>query len=198
MLKAVNSRHPVMILPEKYEVFDLSETYDPDLIEKFIISGKRAVGGYLENRKNMYLAPQYQNKRNVHMGIDFWAPAGEPVYAAFTGEVVYTRNNAETGNYGPTIVLRQIAGEMEMFALYGHLSVDSLTQSSVGQKVNPGDIIGWLGNYDENGKWPPHLHYQVSFEDPGEADMPGVVSPDDVKKAAKLYPDPRIFIGDIY
>lgn len=198
MLKAISSSHPVMILPEKYEVFDLSETYNPELIKKFIKSGKRAVGGYLENRKNMYLAPQYQNKRNVHMGIDFWAPAGEPVYAGFPGEVVYTQNNNESGNYGATVVLRQIVGEVEIFALYGHLSLNSLTKSKVGQQVKPGDIIGWLGSFDENGNWPPHLHYQVSYDDPGEADMPGVVSPDEVKKAEKKYPDPRRFLGPLY
>ena len=198
MLKAVRNSHPVMVLPEKYEVFDLSETYNPDLITKFIESGKRAVGGYLENRKNMYLAPQYQNKRSVHMGIDFWAPAGEPVYAAFPGEVVYARNNNESGNYGPTVVLRQIVGDFEIFTLYGHLSLHSLTKSKIEQEVKPGDVIGWLGNFDENGNWPPHLHYQVSFEDPGEADMPGVVSPENLEKAARKFPDPRLFIGSVY
>ncbi|TVR17532.1 MAG: peptidase M23 [Balneolaceae bacterium] len=195
MSEMLRKNHPVMILPEKYEVLDLSRRYNPELIEKLIRSGKRAVGGYLENRKNMYTAPQYENKRNVHMGVDFWAPAGEPVYAAFPGEVLYTRNNDESGNYGPTIVLRQIVNKDEVFALYGHLSKDSLTKTEVGQSVKPGDVIGWLGNFEENGNWPPHLHYQISYEDPGEADMPGVVSPGEVEKASKIYPNPGLILG---
>ncbi|MCC5941424.1 MAG: peptidoglycan DD-metalloendopeptidase family protein [Balneolaceae bacterium] len=193
-----HSSHPVMIFPDDYEVFDFSKGYDPKQVQQFIENGKRAVGGYLERRRNMYLAPQYQNKRNIHMGIDFWAPAGEAVYAAFPGEVVYVRNNAETGNYGPTVVLKQAAGENELFALYGHLSVKSLEYSKPGKIVEPGDIVGWLGTYKENGEWPPHLHYQLSINDPEEADMPGVVSPEEAEKASSIYPDPRNFIGPIY
>lgn len=187
-----------MIFPDDYEVFSFSMGYDPAEVQRFIESGKRAVGGYLERRSNMYLAPQYQNKRNIHMGIDFWAPAGEPVYAAFHGEVAYTRNNSEEGNYGPTVVLKQTAGNKLIYALYGHLSEESLEHVKPGQLVEPGAVVGWLGTPEENGNWPPHLHYQLSYDDPGEADMPGVVSPEEAENAIEVYPDPRQFIGDIY
>ncbi len=190
--------HPVMVFPDDYEVFDFSEGFNPKQVQQFIDSGKRAVGGYLEKRKNMYVAPQYQNRRNVHMGIDFWAPAEEPVYTPFPGVVAYTRNNAQMGNYGPTIVLQHVIDGVKIFALYGHLSAHSLEELQAGDTLQAGDVVGRLGNFNENGKWPPHLHYQLSILDPGEADMPGVVSEDEAEKASVIYPDPRLFIGQLY
>ncbi|NBB76760.1 MAG: hypothetical protein GVY02_05215, partial [Bacteroidetes bacterium] len=69
--------HPVMDLPAEYRVLELSESdsYNSGQINELIESGEWAVGGYLENRTNMYLAPQYENRRNIHMGVDIWAPA---------------------------------------------------------------------------------------------------------------------------
>ena len=155
------------------------------------------VGGYNEKRKGMYTAPQYENRRNIHMGIDIWAPAGEPVYAPADGELVYQTNNDETGNYGPTIVLKHDLPNGPVYALYGHLSVASLDLHQTGDKISAGDPVGWLGDYDENGGWIPHLHYQISTKDPGEADMPGVVSDKEHARAFELYPDPEKVFGTI-
>lgn len=190
--------HPVIDLSGGADVFDFTNGYDTESINKFIKQGGRAVGGYNENRKEMYLAPQYQNKRNIHMGIDFWAPAGKPVYAALDGLIAYKAFHNQAGNYGATIVLKhQWEGE-DLFALYGHLSLTSLKKAEPGSPVKAGDEVGWLGDESENGEWPPHLHYQLSRKDPGEADMPGVVSKDEREKALKIYPDPRIILGHVY
>lgn len=187
-----------MNLPDDYTVFDFSNGYDPQKMTRFVEGGGWGVGGYNEKRGNMYLAPQYESRRNIHMGIDIWAKAGEPVFAALDGEVAYTENHDQDGNYGATIVLKhQIEGEY-IFALYGHLALKSLDHSKVGKRVKAGEILGWLGDETENGNWPPHLHYQISKKDPGEADMPGVVSDDEREEAIKLYPDPRLILGDIY
>ena len=35
-----------------------------------------------------------------------------------------------------------------------------------GQRVRPGEVIGWLGDASVNGGWPPHLHLQVMALDP--------------------------------
>lgn len=198
MKETDTNTHPVIDLSGGADVFDFTGGYDTGSIKKFIDQGGRAVGGYNENRKEMYLAPQYQNKRNIHMGIDFWAPAGEPVYAALDGFIAYKAFHNQTGNYGATIVLKhQWKGE-SIFALYGHLSLASLKKAEPGSPVKAGDVVGWLGDESENGEWPPHLHYQLSLKDPGEADMPGVVSKDEREKALKIYPDPRIILGQIY
>lgn len=190
--------HPVMNLPDEYEIFDFYSGYDPDWMTRFVNSGGWGVGGYNEKRGNMYLAPQYQKKRNIHMGIDIWAPAGEPVYAVLDSKVAYTANHDQDGNYGATVVLQHTFNGHELFALYGHLSLMSLEKSPPGKEVKAGDVIGWLGSEAENGNWPPHLHYQLGSRDPGEADMPGVVSESDRGKAVLLYPDPRMILGKIY
>ena len=190
--------HPVMDLPDEYEILEFTAGYEPQIMTEFVKNGGWGVGGYNEKRGNMYLAPHFESRRNIHMGVDIWAPAGEPVYAVFDGEVVYTANHAQEGNYGGTIVLRHKIEGKEIFALYGHLSLKSLERSRAGQEIEAGDIIGWLGDKSENGHWPPHLHYQLSRQDPGEADMPGVVSDQERDKALKLFPDPRTVLGNIY
>lgn len=187
-----------MNLPENYKVLDFSSGYESEKISRYIQQGGWAVGGYDEKRPNMYLAPQYENRRNIHLGIDIWAPAGESVYTPLDGTVEYTEFHDQEGNYGATIVLKhQIKGE-DIYALYGHLSLNSLEHAAGFDSVKAGEVIGWLGEEHENGNWPPHLHYQLSWKDPGEADMPGVVSEDEREEVLQIYPDPRIILGDIY
>ncbi|PWN05250.1 peptidoglycan DD-metalloendopeptidase family protein [Rhodohalobacter mucosus] len=192
------SIHPVIAHHQECEALDLSKGYDPVQITSFIELGGRAAGGYNEKRPGMYVAAHFGNLRNIHMGIDFWAPAGETVFAIAEGQVVYTANHASEGNYGGTVVLKHRIQEKEIFALYGHLSYQSLEKSVPGKALLAGDTVGWLGEPAENGNWPPHLHFQLSYQDPGEADMPGVVSEDDRQRALKIYPDPRIFLGPVY
>lgn len=190
--------HPVMDLPDEYEEFDLTTQFDRDSITAFIQSGGWAVGGYLEKRAIMYSAPLYADGRNMHMGIDIWAAAAEPVYAVLHGEIVYSTFQNDEGNYGGTIILKHIVEGQELFALYGHLSKKSLDSHKVGEKLKTGEVVGWLGDESENGNWPTHLHYQLCIEDPGEADMPGVVAKKNLIQARERYPDPRILLGDIY
>lgn len=187
-----------MKLPEDYKLFDFRDGYDPQKMKEYINRGGWGVGGYNEKRGNMYLAPQYKNKRNIHMGIDIWAPAGEPVYSPLDGEVAYKAIHDQDGNYGGTLVLKHISNGDELYALYGHLSPASIAGLDTGQSVKAGERIGVLGDESENGNWPPHLHFQVSLRDPGEADMPGVVSDDEREKAVQIYPDPRRLLGDLY
>ena len=190
--------HPVMNLPEEVKKIDLTEGMDGDSLTAFINSGGRGVGGYLETRNVMYTAPQYEGSRNIHMGIDIWAPVGEPVFSVMEGVIVYSDNLSDEGNYGGTLILKHMVEGQELFALYGHLSLKSLRKFKVGQKRKTGEVVGWIGDESENGNWPPHLHYQLCIEDPGEADMPGVVAKKDLIKARERYPDPRILLGDIY
>lgn len=184
----------VMDYPDDLYIFDLSNGYD----RAFIASKEWAIGRYDEQRKNMYVAPQYEDKRNIHMGIDIWADAGKPVYAFSGGEVAYMRDNDQIGNYGPTIVSRHELNGQMLYALYGHLSRESLGYVAVGEEIKKGQKIATLGSEEVNGGWVPHLHFQLSVKDPGEADMPGVVSEQDREKALKIYPDPRIVLGELY
>lgn len=185
---------PVMDYPEDLYVFDLSKNYDPD----FIASKSWAVGKYNEKRTGMYTAEQYRGKRNIHMGIDIWTSVGSPVFSFYEGTIAYIYDHKQEGNYGPTLVLKYVFDNAVLFGLYGHLSRACLEERQVGEKVQKGQKIAELGGEQVNGGWVPHLHFQLSWEDPGKADMPGVVAHENREEALKTFPDPRIVLGDLY
>ena len=180
--------------PAEFYVFDFTEGYHPDSKPE----QQWGIGRYNEKRENMYNTPLFGGERNVHMGIDLWAPAGEPVYSFYDGVVAYMRNNDKAGDYGPTIVVKYDLDPQSLFALYGHLSKESLNMVTVGETIEKGQKIAELGNSKVNGGWEPHLHFQLSVEDPGEADMPGVVVPENREEALQKYPDPRLVVGSLY
>lgn len=189
---------PVMNFPDKVESLDLTDRYDAEKLDEFISEGRWGIGGYVEKRQQMYTAPQYENRRYIHMGVDIWAPENEPVFAPVRGCIAYKAFHDQPGNYGGTLVVHHELNGDSLFALYGHLSKRSVTEALVGKKVEAGEIVGELGSWKENGNWPPHLHLELSVEDPGEADMPGVVAEDELENAKELHPDPKVLIGDWY
>ena len=184
----------VMNYPETLYVFDFSKGYDPE----FIRSKGWGIGKYNEKRSEMYNTSLFDDGRDIHMGIDIWAKAGEPVFSFKEGRVVYMRDNDQPGNYGPTIVIQYHVDDSELYALYGHLSRGSLNMTSIGQDVQKGQKIAELGTPEVNGGWEPHLHFQLSVKDPQKADMPGVVTDKNREKALATYPDPRKVLGELY
>jgi murein DD-endopeptidase MepM/ murein hydrolase activator NlpD len=136
--------------------------------------------------------------RTVHMGIDLGGPVGEPVYAAGDGLVIAAGALPAPGDYGHALVLEHILDGRLVYALYGHLAARSLAESPVGRRVETGDLIGWLGDLDENGGWPPHLHFQLAWQRPAGPDMPGAVCREERAAGLECYPDPRRMIGPVY
>lgn len=175
-------------------VFDFSKGYDAEFIRK----KKWGIGRYNEKRNNMYETSLFGGERNVHVGIDIWAKTEEPVFSFYDGKVAYLGKNDRPGDYGPTIVIAYELNDTVLYALYGHLSRKSLRMVSVGEQISKGQQIAGLGGQDVNGGWAPHLHFQLSTEDPGEADMPGVVAEEERAEALEKYPDPRLVLGDLY
>ena len=55
-----------------------------------------------------------------------------------------------------------------------------------------------MGDHSENGGWEPHLHFQLSYQEPDTHDMPGVVEPSKRDEALEIYPDPRLVLGALY
>jgi murein DD-endopeptidase MepM/ murein hydrolase activator NlpD len=96
------------------------------------------------------------------------------------------------------IITKHIVGDTPIWALYGHLNSESISNKKIGQKVSRGEIICWMGDKEENGGWEPHLHFQLSIIEPKTHDMPGVVDPKDRAQALVNYPDPRLVLGPIY
>ena len=187
--------HPVIQLPEEFEIYDFSTGYDPDRVLQF----EYGIGKYAEERPNMYKGELFeQDQRTVHMGIDIGAPEGTIIYSFAEGIIFAFGINDKPFDYGPTIITEHCVEGITFYALYGHLSMDSLKGKSVGQKLLWGEEIAKVGQKEENGGWNPHLHFQLSLHKPETHDLPGVVHKDKVEWAKTVFPDPRIILGALY
>ena len=162
-------------------------------------SNSFSIGRYNEKRPNMYEGELFEKtNRFIHMGIDIGAPVGTPVKSFYGGEIFLLKYNDQKLDYGYTIITRHKFEEQNIYALYGHLSKSSLEHKHIGQKIHPGEVIAYLGNEEENGGWPPHVHFQLSLIEPEICDLPGVVSEENHNIALKIFPDPRKVLGKIY
>ena len=149
-------------------------------------------GGYLERRRMYEVSQLFGNKRfrDIHLGIDMWVPEGEPIYAPWEGTVLGLADNNSPGDYGPTLILDH-GTDMGCYSLLGHLSRETLDHLTPGARVEQGQQIGWVGSYDENGGWPPHLHFQLIRDMLDmESDFPGVCLDDEIDFYRLLCPDP--------
>jgi peptidoglycan LD-endopeptidase LytH len=188
---------PVIDFPKTYEIYDFSQSYDPERMR----NGSYGIGRYNEKRPGMYSTELFTNgsaPRDIHMGIDLAAPVDAPVYAFYEGRIYLTGINPAGGDYGGTVITEHDLGGQTIWALYGHLSHRSTTAKKAGDQLGTGDVIGWLGDKNENGGWNPHLHFQLSWKKPEHCDMPGAVNERDLADSLRTYPDPRLVLGPIY
>lgn len=156
------------------------------------------VGGYFEDRFIYRRSTHFDanaESRNLHLGIDIWIEAETPVYTPLDALVHSFQDNNNFGDYGPTIILQHELEGVTFYTLYGHLSRKSLEGLEVGKAFKKGDRIAWIGNYPENGDWPPHLHFQVmaTMED-RTGDFPGVASTSDRAHFEHICPNPNIIL----
>ncbi len=159
-----------------------------------------AYGGYLEQR-DIYSRSAYfkkessENERNIHLGIDLWCDANTKVLSVLNGEIHSFQNNTNFGDYGPTIIIKHCFENIEFYSLYGHLSLASIKEVEVGQKVQQGEVIGYLGDSAVNGDYAPHLHFQL-IRDMQEqfGDYPGVTSTKDFEFYKNNCPDPNLLL----
>ena len=182
----------VVILPEEYTVLDLSkgQWVPPETIF--------SIGKYDELRPGMYNTEIFHGERFLHVGIDIGAPIGTPCMAFSDGEVSHFGYNPEPGDYGNVLIIKHKLDGVSLWALYGHLSSESIENKILGQKVVAGEVVAWFGDESENGGGEPHLHFQLSLIEPETHDMPGVVAPEDREQALNDYPDPRLVLGPLY
>ncbi len=159
------------------------------------LAGKIGYGGYLEHRvvyeSHENFATDDAYFRNIHLGMDFWTTAGAPVFAPLHGLVHSFQVNPGSGNYGPTIILHHPLENL--YSLYGHLATEDLRTMKVGDEVAAGQLLCHLGEPEENGGWPPHLHFQLIRDVQGmQGDYPGVCSQRDVAFYAQNCPNPQL------
>ena len=159
---------------------DLADTaaFSRWLFQK-VLKGKVGIGGYLEDRVIYRRSEHFSGEapRTIHLGVDIWLPVGIPLYAPLPGVIHSFQDNQGFGNYGPTIIMEHTAENQVFYTLYGHLSRTSLSSLAEGQAIAQGAPLGTVGNFPENGDWPPHLHFQVITDLLGmRGDFPGVVA----------------------
>tara|TARA_Y100001970_G_scaffold48444_1_gene61380 strand:+ start:177 stop:809 length:633 start_codon:yes stop_codon:yes gene_type:complete len=158
-----------------------------------------SIGKYNEKRPNIYKGELFEKtNRFIHMGIDIGAPIGTAVKSFFDGKILSFKYNHLKLDYGYTIITEHKFKDQSIYALYGHLSKSSITNKTLGQEIHTGEMFAQIGKEDENGGWPPHVHFQLSLLKPKKCNLPGVVSEKDRDIALKIFPDPRIVLGEIY
>ena len=96
------------------------------------------------------------NRRSVHLGVDIFAAAGTTVRAPLGGAVHAVENRRGQLDYGGLVVLAHTIPTGEVFfSLYGHLHPNLCDCLAVRQSIEAGDILGQLGNVDNNGGGTP-------------------------------------------
>lgn len=157
-----------------------------------------AYGGYGERRtiyKRSELFIDEDEARDIHIGIDLWAPENTVVLAPITGTVHSFDYNTGLGNYGPTIILEHKIENIAFYTLYGHLTIDSIAELELGDIFGSGQPLGRLGGPAVNGDYAPHLHFQIIKDiDDYEGDYPGVCSEAELEHYLSNCPDPNLLL----
>lgn len=139
------------------------------------------VKGVLTSKFGMRFHPIKKVSR-LHAGVDWAAPTGTPIRAAFSGKVTY---KDVRGGYGNFIELSHKDGITSRYA-HMHEYADGIELGSV---VQAGDLIGYVGTTGLSTG--PHLHFEIrqrgepadplSFEMETGADAPQSVASKDLK-----------------
>ena len=91
--------------------------------------------------------------RRQHRGVDIFAPRGTPVLAAAAGRIT----RVDTTEIGGLVVwLREDRNRHNLY--YAHLNRQLVRE---GQRVQPGDTVGLVGNTGNARTTPPHLHFGI-------------------------------------
>ena len=139
------------------------------------------VKGVLTSKFGMRFHPIKKTQR-LHAGVDWAAPTGTPIRAAFSGKVTY---RAVRGGYGNFVELTHKDGITTRYA-HMHEYADGVDLGSV---VQAGDLIGYVGTTGLSTG--PHLHFEIrmrgeptdplAFEMETGADAPQSVASNDIR-----------------
>lgn len=159
------------------------------------------IGGYNElrtvyDRSTLFGQKEKEEPRRLHLGVDIWGKAGDPVYAFMGGMVHSVAFNDQYGDYGATLILTHQLEGTPFYTLYGHISLKDIHAVHSGQYITRGEVLAHLGEPSENGHWPPHLHLQV-IADIGlsEGDYPGVCRWSEREYYLRNCPDPDTILN---
>ncbi|MBZ9794845.1 M23 family metallopeptidase [Mesorhizobium sp. ES1-4] len=88
----------------------------------------------------------------IHKGVDWAAPVGTPVMAAFDGKISF---QGDGGSYGNLVKIAHANGRETRYA---HMQKFAIA-SGVGTDVKAGDVIGYIGTTGLSTG--PHLHFEL-------------------------------------
>jgi len=136
------------------------------------------IGGYGEHRtiyRRSTLFDAGEEPRRLHLGTDIWGGVGTAVSAPLDATVHSFGFHPRLGDYGAVIILEHRWQGAHFHTLYGHLDAAALEGLQAGQRVEKGSVFAHFGKPEENGHWPPHLHFQLVIDMGGrQGDYPGV------------------------
>ncbi|MEO5783710.1 MAG: peptidoglycan DD-metalloendopeptidase family protein [Ginsengibacter sp.] len=185
--------------------FDLADTenfssYVNEKLKK--AKAKFGIGGYNELRRLYERSKVFdalslaEEPRRLHLGIDIWGDEGTKVYAPLGGMVHSYAYNKNFGDYGATLILLHQLDTVTFYTLYGHLSLDDIAKVTEFQYIIRGHVIGHFGKPEENGNWPPHLHFQIIKDiRTNKGDYPGVCKLSEAEKYLANCPDPDLILN---
>ena len=171
---------------------------------------KYGIGGYAEHRtiykrSELFNATKaiassnsnvQEEARRFHLGIDIWGKPFTPVMAPLAGKVHSFAFNNNFGDYGAMIILSHRLREQSFYTLYGHLSLASIKNLKGGDTIGRGDVFAEFGVPQENGNWPPHLHFQIIKNIQGmKGDYPGVCKYSEKEIYMDNCPDADLILG---
>lgn len=158
------------------------------------------IGGYNEDRAMYRRSKLFDGKndivgepRSLHLGLDIWAAAGTEVFAPLDAIVHSFAFNNQDGDYGATIILQHELEGVIFYTLYGHLSLIDIDGLQKVKHINRGKVFAHFGAPEENGNWPPHLHFQLIVDIGNyQGDYPGVCKPSESAVFLQNCPDPYL------
>ena len=103
-----------------------------------------------------------RSEGRTHEGIDIFAKRGTPVRSTTEGIVAQVGTNRLGG------LVVWVAGPGGQRHYYAHL--DRYADVEAGQRIQPGRVLGYVGNTGNAENTPPHLHY-------GVYDVGGAINP---------------------
>jgi murein DD-endopeptidase MepM/ murein hydrolase activator NlpD len=156
------------------------------------------IGGYNENRTIYSRSEHFDTgaePRRLHLGTDIWGDAGTKISSPLLARVHSFGFNNNFGDYGATIILQHDLDGLTLHTLYGHLSLASLSGLTEGKEILQGEAFAEFGREEENGHWPPHLHFQLIIDMNGyKGDYPGVCRFSERESWLRNSPNPELLL----
>lgn len=137
------------IVTQEYALDKIKEKYN----------NQHTFGGYLEDRSQLWSGFE-QSTKMIHLGVDINnLTPGMKVVAPCDMTVVHVYiDTFKFNGWGSRIIFKMDTD----YLLFGHLSNSYLPD--VGSTVKTNQLIGYVGDINNNGGWFVHLHVQIITE----------------------------------